>query len=98
MDAGLADRTFLITGAAGGIGVETARAFASEGASLVLHYQRNRAGAESLAKELGVPSLVLQADVGSETDVDRMYAEALSVFPPIAGILVNAGGRGEEGG
>ena len=91
MDAGLTDRIFLITGAAGGIGVETARAFASEGASLVVHYQRNRAGAESLAKELGVPSLVLQADVGSETDVDRMYAEALSFFPRIDGIVVNAG-------
>jgi 3-oxoacyl-[acyl-carrier protein] reductase len=91
MNAGLTDRIFLITGAAGGIGVETARAFASEGASLVVHYQRNRAGAESLAKELGVPSLVLQADVGSETDVDRMYAEALSFFTRIDGIVVNAG-------
>jgi len=91
MDSGLSDRTFLITGASGGIGVETARAFASEGASLVLHYQRNRAGAESLAKELGVPSLVLQADVGSETDVDRMYGDASSVFPRIDGVVVNAG-------
>jgi len=91
MDAGLTDRTFLITGASGGIGVETARAYASEGASLVLHYQRNRAGAESLAKELGVPSLVLQADVSSETDVDRMYAQALSGFPRIDGVVVNAG-------
>jgi 3-oxoacyl-[acyl-carrier protein] reductase len=91
MDADLTDRIFLITGASGGIGVVTARAFASEGASLVLHYQRNRAGAESLAKELGVPSLVLQADVGSETAVDRMYADALSFFPRIDGIVVNAG-------
>jgi 3-oxoacyl-[acyl-carrier protein] reductase len=91
MDAGLTDRIFLITGASGGIGVETARAFAAEGASLILHYQRNRAGAESLAKELGVPSMVLQADVSSEGDVDRMYADALSFFPRIDGIVVNAG-------
>jgi 3-oxoacyl-[acyl-carrier protein] reductase len=91
MDAGIKDRVFLITGAPGGIGVETARAFATEGAKLVLHYNRNRAGAETLAKELSVPSLVVQADVGSEADCDRMYAEALAKFPRIDGIVVNAG-------
>ncbi len=91
MDAGLTDRTFLITGAAGGIGAETARGFASEGASLVLHYRRNRADALALAKELAVPSAVVQADVGSESDVDRMYAEALASFPRIDGVVVNAG-------
>ncbi len=91
MDAGISDRAFLVTGAAGGIGAETARAFASEGAKLVLHYRRNRAGAEALAKELSVPSIVVSADVGSEADVDRMYAEALSAFPRIDGVVVNAG-------
>jgi len=91
MDAGISDRAFLVTGAAGGIGAETARAFASEGAKLVLHYHRNRAGAEALAKELSVPSIVVSADVGSEADVDRMYAEALSAFPRIDGVVVNAG-------
>jgi len=91
MDSGISDRAFLVTGAAGGIGAETARAFASEGAKLVLHYHRNRAGAEALAKELSVPSIVVSADVGSEADVDRMYAEALSAFPRIDGVVVNAG-------
>ncbi len=91
MDAGLTDRTFLITGAGGGIGAETARAFASEGASLVLHYRRNRADAFALAKELAVPSAVVQADVASESDVDRMYAEALASFPRLDGVVVNAG-------
>jgi len=91
MDADLQDRSFLITGAAGGIGVETARAYASEGAKLVLHYHRNRAGAEALAKELAVPSIVVQADVASEADVGRMYTEALSAFSRLDGVVVNAG-------
>lgn len=91
MDAGIQNQTFLITGAAGGIGAETARAFAAEGANLVLHFHRNRTGAEALAKELAVRSRVIQADVGSEADVDRMYREALSSFPRIDGIVVNAG-------
>jgi 3-oxoacyl-[acyl-carrier protein] reductase len=91
MDAGLKDRTFLITGASGGIGASTARAFASEGASLVLHYRTNRTDAVALAKELSVPSIVVQADVASESDVDRMYSEALASFPRIDGVVVNAG-------
>lgn len=91
MDAGLQDRCFLVTGAAGGIGAETARAFASEGAKLALHYHRNREGAEALAKELAVPSIVVQADVASEADVDRMYAETRSTFPRLDGVVVNAG-------
>ncbi|HJS74011.1 MAG TPA: SDR family NAD(P)-dependent oxidoreductase [Vicinamibacteria bacterium] len=91
MDAGLSHRTFLITGAAGGIGAETARAFASEGASLVLHYHRNREGADALAKALPVRSALVQGDVASEADVDRIYAEALTLFPQLDGIVVNAG-------
>jgi 3-oxoacyl-[acyl-carrier protein] reductase len=91
MDAGLQGRSFLITGAPGGIGVETARAFAGEGAKLALHYLRNRAGAEALAKELAVPTVVVQADVASEAEVDRLYAETLSAFPRLDGIVVNAG-------
>lgn len=91
MDSGLRDRSFLITGAAGGIGAEAARAFASEGAKLVLHYHRNQAGAFALAKELAVESIVAQADIASEEDVDRMYAQALSAFPRLDGVVVNAG-------
>ncbi len=91
MDAGLQDRSFLITGAPGGIGVETARAFASEGAKLALHYHRNLRGAEALAKELAVPTLVVQGDVSSEADVDRMYAETVTAFSRLDGIVVNAG-------
>jgi 3-oxoacyl-[acyl-carrier protein] reductase len=71
--------------------METARAFAAEGASLVLHYRRNREGAEALAKELSVASTVVQADIASESDVDRMYAEALARFPRLDGVVVNAG-------
>jgi 3-oxoacyl-[acyl-carrier protein] reductase len=41
MDSGLAGKTVLITGASGGIGTATARAFALEGARLVLHCRDN---------------------------------------------------------
>jgi 3-oxoacyl-[acyl-carrier protein] reductase len=91
MDSGLSRKSFLITGASGGIGSATARAFAEEGSNLVLHCHRNREGAEALSRELDVASLVVQGDVAEEGEVDRIYGEALSRFTRLDGVVVNAG-------
>ena len=87
MNSDLTGKRFLITGASGGIGAATARAFAAEGARLVLHCHRNREGAESLSRALDVETRVVQADVSSEADVDRMYEAA----GRLDGVVVNAG-------
>jgi len=52
MNTNLTGKVILITGASGGIGLAIARAFAGEGAKLVLHYHRNLAGARKLQREL----------------------------------------------
>lgn len=93
MDSGLSGETFLVTGASGGIGAATARAFAQEGASLVLHCHKNREPAEALARELGdeVETLVVQADVADERAMEQMYRESLATFPRLSGVVVNAG-------
>ncbi len=61
MDAGLGGKTFLITGAGGGIGSATARELAACGARLILHYNNSRAQAEALATELD--GTTVQADL-----------------------------------
>ena len=48
MNTNLTGKVILITGASGGIGSAIARAFAGEGAKLVLHYHQNLAGARKL--------------------------------------------------
>ena len=76
----------LVTGASGGIGGACARAFAAEGAAVVIHYHRGREQAEMLAGELGDAQTV-GADLTSEDEVNRLFSEAgrLDVCAAVAG-------------
>lgn len=91
MDTGLRGKTILITGAAGGIGQATARAFAEEGAQLILHYNTGLARAERLVEELGKPHVILQADLRDEGQVERLFSESLAEFPQLDCLVANAG-------
>ena len=52
MDTGLAGSRVLVTGASGGIGAATARAFAAEGARVAVHYHRGHERAAVVAADL----------------------------------------------
>jgi 3-oxoacyl-[acyl-carrier protein] reductase len=90
VDAGLAGKGVVVTGASGGIGTACARAFAAEGARVLVHYHHGRERADALAGELGAP--VVQADLTAEADVERLFAEArrslgrIDVCAAVAGI------------
>jgi 3-oxoacyl-[acyl-carrier protein] reductase len=87
METGLVGKRVLVTGASGGIGSACARAFAAEGAEVVVHYHRGRERAEALAAELG-RAVVIGADLTREDEVGRLFAEAgrLDVCAAVAGI------------
>jgi len=81
----------LVTGASRGIGAAIARAFAAEGATVVVNYLANeRAAAEVVAscQAAGGDAWAVQADVTSPEAVERMVAQAADEVGPID-ILVN---------
>jgi NAD(P)-dependent dehydrogenase (short-subunit alcohol dehydrogenase family) len=73
----LRGKVAVITGAASGIGAETARRMSAEGASVVLG-DMNEAGLQTVAKETG--GIAVRANVTVESEVKALVEAALSAF------------------
>jgi 3-oxoacyl-[acyl-carrier protein] reductase len=93
MDLGLDGCGVLITGASGEIGSATARAFATEGARVGVHYFRNRTRAKRLAQE--VAGVVLRADLTSEVETENLLQTARDQLGNLDICVANAGVRAE---
>ena len=92
MQTNLADKVVLVTGASGGIGAAIAQAFAQEGACVIAHYRKGRTEAENLARELGNQSFALGADLTSESDTRRLFAQIVKRCGRLDTLIANAGG------
>lgn len=89
----LKDQVALITGGASGIGRETARLFAAEGAAVVVADVTDEAGretAEAIGAEGGQASFV-HADVSNDADCAAMVAAAEERFGKLTVLFNNAG-------
>ena len=84
----LESKVSIITGAASGIGASTARAFAKQGARVVVA-DRNGEGATAVASEIG--GLAVACDVGQEADINRLVARARDEYGPVDVFFSNAG-------
>lgn len=90
----LNEKAVLITGASTGIGAELARAFASQGAVVGLHYNSSRAAAETLAREIdsaGGNVFLVQGDVSRSDTVTRIVEDTANHFGKLDGLINNAG-------
>ena len=91
METGLAGKGVVVTGASGGIGAACARAFAAEGANVLVHFHHGEERAQAVAAEIG-GAPTAQADLTVEGDVDRLFAIAreelgsLDVCAAVAGV------------
>ncbi len=96
--ATLSGKVAIITGAGTGIGKGMARAFAREGADLVLA-SRKRANLDQTAQELadsGVNILVVPTDVTDEAAVDALFEATMQEFGRVD-ILINNSGAFDGG-
>ncbi|GLY24626.1 SDR family oxidoreductase [Micromonospora sp. NBRC 101691] len=91
----LADRTVLVTAAAGtGIGYATAERCAQEGARIAIsdrHERRLGEAAERLTELTGVEPVAVTCDVTDETQVRRMFDTVLERFGHLDVLVNNAG-------
>jgi NAD(P)-dependent dehydrogenase (short-subunit alcohol dehydrogenase family) len=85
----LRDAVIVVTGGAAGIGAALCRRFAAEGARGVVVADRDEAGAQLVASEIG--GLAISADVSVEADVIRLVERATDRFGPIDLFCSNAG-------
>jgi 3-oxoacyl-[acyl-carrier protein] reductase len=88
----------LITGSSGGLGRAIATRLAQDGFEVWLHYRSREDQARQLAEEIaqaGGLARVLQFDVSSETDVERVLIPALSADGPLDVLVNNAAGSSE---
>ena len=86
----LENKVALITGAASGIGKETAELFAKEGASVVLTDVNDSEG-KAVADTLGDSATYIHADVSKDADCQAMIAHAESTFGKLDILFNNAG-------
>ena len=91
MSIDLRGKWALVTGSSRGIGRQIARGLAARGCNLVLHARRREHNA-SLAAELGSTVTVASvgAELGVETDVDRLIREAREASGGIDVLFNNA--------
>ncbi|MFU8817021.1 MAG: glucose 1-dehydrogenase [Pseudomonadales bacterium] len=92
------DSTALVTGAATGIGLATALAFARAGCHLVVadrDAQRGQAAAEQV-EALGRRALFVQADVADADQVANLHRRAMETFGRLDAACNNAGIEGEQ--
>ncbi|MFE2856441.1 SDR family NAD(P)-dependent oxidoreductase [Streptomyces lavendulae] len=93
MDLGLKGRTVIVTGASGGMGREIARAFAAEGADVVVGYSSGTDDAEVTAKEVrnaGGRALTARYVLGDADSARSLTAAALDWTGRIDVLVNNA--------
>jgi 3-oxoacyl-[acyl-carrier protein] reductase len=93
MQLGLTDKVAIVTGSGRGIGAETARALAEEGARIVVTDIDAQAAADSCAalQGAGFNAIAAAADVTNAADVERLVQAAFSAFGSVHVLVNNAG-------
>jgi NAD(P)-dependent dehydrogenase (short-subunit alcohol dehydrogenase family) len=86
--------TLIVTGGSRGIGAAISRLAAAQGYSVAINYFSDAHAANQLVQEIsdaGGRASAIQADVGSEPDILRLFRTAEEKLNPVSGLVNNAG-------
>ena len=86
----LKNKVCIITGSSRGIGAQIARAYAKEGAKVVLTYLSRKKEAEDLSKEIEA-SLIFKLDVRDKNQIKEVFENVKQKLGNIDVLVNNAG-------
>jgi 3-oxoacyl-[acyl-carrier protein] reductase len=87
----LTGKTVLVTGASRGIGRAIAEGMAGSGATVALHYNRNRGSADELAASLRHGARAFQANLAEPDECEELFADVIEAFDRLDVLVNNAG-------
>jgi 3-oxoacyl-[acyl-carrier protein] reductase len=91
MDLGLAGRTYILTGATGGLGLATAKVLVADGAQVVIS-SRSYESVDRTVVDLGPRAIGVAADNAGADTPARLIAAAKDTFGRLDGALISVGG------
>ncbi|WP_129658171.1 SDR family oxidoreductase [Rothia halotolerans] len=95
----LDQKSIIVTGSSRGVGADTARILAGEGASVVVNYRQKAPRANKVVKaieEAGGRAVAVGGDITDHDDVEALVAAAVQNFGTLDVLVLNASGGMES--
>lgn len=91
MNISLKNQRILVTGASRGIGRAIARQLSESGAEVIIHYNSNKAEAETLFNQLKNPAQLEACDLSQTAEVVGFIPRLVEKYGPLTALVNNAG-------
>jgi len=91
MEINLHKNVILVTGATGGIGSAIVELLGEYGATIAIHYHKEKEKALDLAKKAGNNSKIFRADLSSPIECSTLIKEVLNTYKKFDALINNAG-------